>query len=73
MSTFHNSIPEGVKEELTPKKQMLRDLADTKVPDKIKKELLLQSGRLILRALIPSTISAILGFINTYIHEYHFI
>ena len=31
------SIPEGIKDELRPRKQMLRDLADTKVPYKIKK------------------------------------
>ena len=29
-------IPEGIKEELAPRKQMLQDLADTKVPYKIK-------------------------------------
>ena len=55
-------IPGGIKEELAPRKQMLRDLADAKVPYKIKKELLLQSGGLILGALIPPVISAILGF-----------
>ena len=37
-------IPEGIKEELAPRKQMLRDLDDTKVPYKIKKEILLLSG-----------------------------
>ena len=57
-------IPEGIKEELAPRKQMLRNLADTKVPCNIKKEMLLQSGGSILGALIPSAISAILGFIN---------
>ena len=56
-------IPDGIK-ELSPRKQMLRDLADTKVPCKIKKEILLQIGGLILGALIPPAISAILGFIN---------
>ena len=40
-------IPEGIKEELTPRKQMLRDIADTKVPYKIRKEILLKSGGLI--------------------------
>ena len=57
-------IPQGIKEELIPKKQVLRDLADTKVPYKRKKNLLLQSGGSILGALLPPAISAILGFIN---------
>ena len=57
-------IPEGIKEELPPRKKMLWDLVDTKVPYKIKKEILLQSGGSILGALIPPVISAILGFIN---------
>ena len=48
-------IPEGIKEELAPRKQMLRDLADTKVPYKIKKEILLQSGGSILGALINNS------------------
>ena len=43
---------------------MLQDLANTKVPYKIKKELLLRSGGSILRALVPPDISVILGFIN---------
>ena len=43
---------------------MLRDPAGTKVPYKIKKEILLQSGGSILGALIPPSISAILGFIK---------
>ena len=43
---------------------MLRDHADTKVPYKLKKEILLQSGGSSLGALIPPAISAILGFIN---------
>ena len=36
---MHGNIPihEGIKEELAPRKQMLRDLTDTKVPYKIKK------------------------------------
>ena len=58
------TIPEGIKEELASRKQMLRDLAGTKVPYKIKKNLLLQSGVPILGALLPPAISAILGFIN---------
>ena len=45
---------------------MLWDLADTKVPYKIKKEILLQSGGSILGALIPPAISEILGFINNF-------
>ena len=53
-------IPQGIKE-----KQVLRDLAGTKVPYKRKKNLLLQSGGSILGALLPSAISAILGFIKT--------
>ena len=57
--------PQSIKEELIPKKQVLRDLADTKVPYKRKKNLLLQSGgSSILGALIPPAISAILGFVN---------
>ena len=58
------SIPEGTKEEFVPRKQMLRDLADTKVPYTIKKEVLLQGRGSILGALIPPAISAILGFIS---------
>ena len=54
-------IPEGIKEGLAPRKQMLQDLADTKVPYKIKKEILSQSGGSILGALIPPAIIAILG------------
>ena len=57
-------IPEGIKEVLAPRKQILQDLADTKVPYKIKKEILLQSGGSILGALIPPAISAIFEFIN---------
>ena len=57
-------IPQGIKEELIPKKQMLRDLVDTKVPYRIKKTLLLQSGSSILGALLPPATNAILGFIN---------
>ena len=57
-------IPEGIKEELAPRKQMLRDLADTKVSYKIKKEIFLQGGGLILGDLILPAISAILGYIN---------
>ena len=53
------SIPQGIKEELILKKQVLIDLADMKVPHKKGKNLLLQSG-----ALLPPAISAILGFIN---------
>ena len=53
-------IPEGIKEEV----QMLWDLADTKVPYKVKKEILLQRGGSILGALIPPAISTVLGFIN---------
>ena len=34
-------IPEGIKEELARRKQILGDLEDTKVPYKIKKEILL--------------------------------
>ena len=49
-------VPEGMKEELAPRKQMLWDLAETKVPYKIKKEILLQSGGSILGALIPPAI-----------------
>ena len=65
-SIMHDNtpIPEGLKEELAPKKQMLRDLADTKVPYKIKKNLLLQSGGSISGALLPPAISVILGFVN---------
>ena len=55
------SIPQGIKEELILKKQMLIDLADTKVPHKKRKHiglgLLLRSG-----ALLPPAISVILGF-----------
>ena len=54
-------VPEGIKEELTPRKQMLQDFANTKVPYNIKKELLLQSGGSILEALI---LPAKFGFIN---------
>ena len=57
-------IPEGIKEELVPRKEMLWDLAGTKVPYKIKKEILLQSEGSILGVLILPAISAILGFIN---------
>ena len=57
-------IPEGIKEELASRKQMLWDLADTNVPYKIKKEILLQIGGSILGALILPAISAILGFVN---------
>ena len=55
-------IPNGIKDELAPRKQILRDFAGTKVPYKIKKEILMQSGGSILRAPIPAAISAILGF-----------
>ena len=63
---MHGSIPipQGIKEELIPKKQGLCDLADTKVPHKRKKNLLLQSGGSIVGAFIPPVISAILGFMN---------
>ena len=57
-------IPQGIKEELIPKKQVPRDLADTKVPYKIMKNLLLQGGGSILGTFLPPTISAILEFIN---------
>ena len=57
-------IPQGIKGELIPKKQALPDLADTKVPYKRKKNLLLQSGGSILGALLSPVISAILGYIN---------
>ena len=63
---MHGSIPipQGTKEEPIPKKQVLHDLADTKVPYERKKSLLLQSDGSILGALLLPTISAILGFIN---------
>ena len=63
---MHDNIPflEGIKEELTSGKRMFRDLADTKVPYKMKKEILLQNGGSILGALIPPAITAILCFIN---------
>ena len=51
-------------QESAPRKEMLWDLADTKVPYKIEKEILLQNGGSILGALIPPAINAILGFIN---------
>ena len=54
-------IPQGIKEELIPKKQVLCDLADTIVLSKRKKKLLLQSGGSILGALLPPPI---LGFVN---------
>ena len=57
-------IPQGIKEELIPKKQVLHNLADTKVPYKRKKNLLFQIGGSILGALLHPAISAILGFIN---------
>ena len=57
-------IPEGIKEELVPRKQILWNLADTKVTYKIKKEILLQGGGSILGTLILPSISAILGVIN---------
>ena len=56
-------LPQDIKEELIPKRQVLWDLGDTKVPCKRKKNLLLQSGGSISGAL-PPAISAILGFIN---------
>ena len=61
--SMHGDIPmpQGIKEELIPKKQVLCDLADTKVPYKTKKNLLLQSGGSILEPLLPPAISAILG------------
>ena len=63
---IHGNIPvlQGIKEELIPKKQVLGDLAVTKVPYKRKKNLLLQSGGSVLGALLPPVISSILGFIN---------
>ena len=57
-------IPEGIKGELTLRKQTLQDFADTKVPYKRKEEILLQSRGSILGPLITPAISAILGFIN---------
>ena len=63
---MHGNIPiaQGIKEELIPKRQVLRDLSDTKVLYKRKKNLLLQSGDSILGALLSPDTSAILGFIN---------
>ena len=58
------SLPQRLKTELIPKKQGLRDLADTKVPYKGKKNLQLQSGGSMLGALLPPAIRVILGFIN---------
>ena len=43
---------------------MEQNLTDTKVPNEIKKEILLQSGGLILGALFPPAVSVTLGFIN---------
>ena len=57
-------LPQGIKEKLIPKKQVLHNLADTKVPYKRKKNLLLQSGGSILGAPLPPAISVSLGFIN---------
>ena len=64
-SIMHGNTPisKDIKEELIPKKQVSRDLADTKVPYRRKKNLLLLLGS-ILRALLPPAISGILGFIN---------
>ena len=50
-------IPKGIKEDLAPRKQMLWDLAVTKVNYKIKKEILLQSADSILGALIPPAVN----------------
>ena len=66
-SIMHGNIliPQGIKEELILKKQVLHDLADTKVPPyKRNKNLRSQSGGSILGALLPTVISATLGFIN---------
>ena len=58
-------IPQGIKEELKPKKQVLHDLADTEVTYKKTKNLLLPNNGSILGALllIPA-VRAILGVIN---------
>ena len=58
------AVSQGIKDELILRKQVLRDLADTKVPYERKKNLLLQSGGSILGALLPPAINAIFGFIN---------
>ena len=65
-SIMHGNIriPQGIKEKLIPKKQVLHDLADPKVPYKRKKNLILQSGGSIFGALPSPAISAIIGFIN---------
>ena len=56
-------VPEGIKEELPPRRQMLRDLADTKVL-KNKERNTLTEWKFNLGALITPVISSVLGFIK---------
>ena len=52
-------VPEAIKEQLRPNRNILRDIADEKISYNNKKKLLVQKGGTLLSALLPIAVSGI--------------
>ena len=57
-------VPDSTKEELKAHKQVLRDIADPKIPYKKKKDTLVQKGGAIWGAMLPLAINSVASLIS---------
>ena len=57
-------VPEAIKEQLRPHRNILRDIADKKVSYQTKKKLLVQKGGTLLSSLLPIAISGVTSLLK---------